>query len=60
MIVRITYKDGTTENRKMTEKEFSQLFMKEFYDAGSIRGSSTPFGPKDIKQFADSLNNLCS
>lgn len=35
-------------------------FMKEFYDAGSIRGGQAPFGPKDIKQFADSLNKLFS
>lgn len=35
-------------------------FMKEFYDAGTITGSTAPFGPKDIKQFADSLNRLVS
>ena len=35
-------------------------FMKEFYDAGSIRGGPAAFGPKDIKQFADSLNKLVS
>lgn len=32
--------------------------MKEFYDAGTIKGGQPPFGPKDIKQFADSLNKL--
>jgi len=35
-------------------------FMKEFYDAGSIRGGPAAFGPKDFKQFADSLNKLVS
>lgn len=35
-------------------------FMKEFYDAGSIGGGPSAFGPKDIKQFADSLNKLIS
>lgn len=35
-------------------------FMKEFYDAGSIRGGPAAFGPKDIKKFADSLNKLFS
>lgn len=35
-------------------------FMKEFYDAGSITGGPAPFGPKDLKQFADSLNRLVS
>jgi len=35
-------------------------FMKEFYDAGSIMGGPPPFGPKDIKQFGDSLNKLVS
>lgn len=33
-------------------------FMKEFYDAGTIKGGQAPFGPKDIKLFADSLNKL--
>ncbi len=33
-------------------------FMKEFRDAGSITSGPAPFGPKDIKQFADSLNKL--
>lgn len=35
-------------------------FMKEFYDAGSITGGPPPFGPKNVKQFADSLNKLVS
>ena len=35
-------------------------FMKEFYDAGSITGGQVPFGPKDLKQFADALNKLVS
>lgn len=35
-------------------------FMKEFYDAGTITGGTAPFGPKDVKQFADSLNRLVS
>ncbi len=35
-------------------------FMKEFYDAGSIKGGPAAFGPKDLKQFADSLNKLLS
>jgi uncharacterized protein YaiI (UPF0178 family) len=32
--------------------------MKEFYEAGTISGGTRPFGPKDIKLFADSLNKL--
>ena len=35
-------------------------FMKEFRDAGSIISGPPAFGPKDIKQFADSLNKLVS
>jgi uncharacterized protein len=35
-------------------------FMKEFHDAGSITGGPAAFGPKDVKQFADSLNKLIS
>ncbi|MFI0435286.1 MAG: YaiI/YqxD family protein [Parachlamydiaceae bacterium] len=35
-------------------------FMKEFRDAGTITSGPKPFGPKDIKQFADSLNQLIS
>ncbi len=35
-------------------------FMKVLYDAGTITGGTSPFGPKDIKKFADSLNKLVS
>lgn len=35
-------------------------FMKEFRDAGTITGGPPPFGPKDLKNFADSLNKLVS
>jgi hypothetical protein len=35
-------------------------FMKEFYDAGSMTGGQPPFGPKNVKQFVDSLNKLVS
>ena len=35
-------------------------FMKEFRDAGSITSGPAAFGPKDVKQFADSLNKLVS
>jgi hypothetical protein len=35
-------------------------FLKEFRDAGSITSGPAAFGPKDIKQFADSLNRLIS
>jgi len=35
-------------------------FLKEFRDAGSITSGPAAFGPKDIKQFADSLNKLVS
>lgn len=34
--------------------------MKEFRDAGTITGGPAAFGPKNIKQFADSLNKLLS
>lgn len=34
--------------------------MKEFRDAGLIIGGPAAFGPKDIKQFADSLSKLIS
>jgi uncharacterized protein YaiI (UPF0178 family) len=35
-------------------------FMKGLRDAGVITDGPSPFGPKDIKQFADSLNKLTS
>jgi uncharacterized protein YaiI (UPF0178 family) len=35
-------------------------FMKGLRDAGTITGGPAPFGPKDVKQFADSLNKLVS
>lgn len=35
-------------------------FMKELRDGGSITGGPAPFGSKDLKQFADSLNKLTS
>jgi len=35
-------------------------FMKELRDAGSITSGPAPFGLKDIKHFADSLNKLIS
>ncbi|MBA3721920.1 MAG: YaiI/YqxD family protein [Parachlamydiaceae bacterium] len=35
-------------------------FMKELRDAGTITSGPAAFGPKDIKQFADSLNKLIS
>jgi len=35
-------------------------FMKELRDAGTMTGGPAPFGPKDIKRFADSLNRLTS
>lgn len=35
-------------------------FMKEFRDAGSITSGPAAFGPKNVKQFADSLNKLIS
>lgn len=34
--------------------------LKEFRDAGTITGGPAAFGPKDIKRFADSLNQLIS
>jgi len=33
-------------------------FMKDLRDAGTITTGPAPFGPKDVKQFADSLNRL--
>ena len=35
-------------------------FMKDLRDSGLTVGGPSPFGPKDIKQFADSLNKLLS
>lgn len=35
-------------------------FMKDLRDAGTITSGPAPFGPKDIKRFADSLNKLLS
>ncbi|MBA2368968.1 MAG: YaiI/YqxD family protein [Candidatus Protochlamydia sp.] len=35
-------------------------FLKEFRDAGTITGGPSIFGPKDVKQFADSLNRIIS
>lgn len=34
--------------------------MKEFRDSGALTSGPAAFGPKDIKQFADSLNKLIS
>lgn len=35
-------------------------FLKELRDAGTLTGGPPTFGPKDVKQFADSLNKLLS
>jgi uncharacterized protein YaiI (UPF0178 family) len=35
-------------------------FMKELRDGGSITGGPSTFGPKDVQQFANSLNKLFS
>lgn len=35
-------------------------FMKELRDGGSITGGPSTFGPKDVSQFANSLNKLMS
>jgi uncharacterized protein YaiI (UPF0178 family) len=35
-------------------------FMKELRDAGSITSGPAAFGPKDVKQFADSLSKILS
>lgn len=35
-------------------------FMKELRDGGSITGGPSAFGPKDLQQFANSLNKLLS
>ena len=35
-------------------------FMKELRDGGSITGGPATFGPKDVQQFANSLNKLLS
>lgn len=35
-------------------------FMKDLRDAGSMVGGPAIYGPRDIKQFADSLNKLIS
>lgn len=35
-------------------------FMKELRDSGLITGGPAPYGPKDLKQFADSLNKFTS
>ena len=34
--------------------------LKEFRDAGTITSGPAAFGPKDVKQFSDSLNKLTS
>ena len=33
-------------------------FMKDLRDAGLVTGGPAPFGPKNIKEFADALNRL--
>jgi len=48
-----------------TEDNISSLlsmrdFLKEFRDAGSLTSGPAAFSPKDVKQFADSLNKLTS
>lgn len=35
-------------------------FMKELRDGGAITGGPSTFGPKDVEQFANSLNKLLS
>lgn len=35
-------------------------FMKDLRDSGTITGGPSTFGPKDIQQFANSLNKLLS
>ena len=35
-------------------------FMKGLRDAGMMTGGPAPFGPKDVQQFANSLNKLVS
>lgn len=35
-------------------------FMKELRDGGTITGGPAVFGPKDVQQFANSLNKLLS
>lgn len=35
-------------------------FMKDLRDGGAITGGPSAFGPKDIQQFANSLNKLLS
>lgn len=48
-----------------TEKSIGPIlsmrnFMKELRDAGLMTSGPAIFGPKDVKQFADSLNKLIS
>jgi uncharacterized protein len=35
-------------------------YMKDLRDAGAITSGPPPFGPKDVRRFADSLNRLTS
>lgn len=47
------------ENNISSILSMRDLF-KELRDAGTITSGPAPFGPKDIKKFADSLNKLIS
>jgi len=35
-------------------------YMKDLRDAGAVTSGPAPYGPKDVKRFADSLNRLVS
>ncbi len=68
LAAKIVEKDAIAINPRgeiYTEENIGEIlsmrdFMKELRDGGSITGGPAVFGPKDVQQFANSLNKLLS
>ena len=68
LAAKVVEKLGTAINPRgeiYTEENIGEIlsmrdFMKELRDGGSITGGPAVFGPKDVQQFANSLNKLLS
>lgn len=66
LAAKVVEKEGIAVNPRgeiYTEENIGEIlsmrdFMKELRDGGSITGGPSSFGPKDIQQFANSLNKL--
>lgn len=66
LAAKVVEKEGTAVNPRgeiYTEENIGEIlsmrdFMKDLRDGGSITGGPSSFGPKDVQQFANSLNKL--